>query len=1701
MSYVLSVYSTKAFKEYLLPAVNNADFQLVLQCGLFGFPEDVEISMEILDRKWKIIPDEECSFTYAATREAYAGAALKNGDILSASLGHGGQLSVIVKETDSSFTVYEKFSLANAREITIGKGEENTFCYDNLGLVSKQHARIARKENFFVIQDSSANGLFVNGRRVVGASQLHYGDCIDIFGLRLVYLEEFLAVNTTAPGLKIKQEALLAFSPISQEAGGGQSGEPESRRLFHRSPRNIPKIETEKIEIEAPPAPRELNAQPTFMAIGPSMTMALPMLLGCAMSISGARNGSGGGAFMYTGLVTAVGSALIGCMWSLVNIKQARKKNREDELKRFEAYSEYLIHCADTIKTRYENNSRGLRELYPEAGVCCGYNMDSVKLWDRNTRHKDFLCQRLGLGSLPFQAEIDIPKERFNLINDSLAEKPKMMKESYRLLHDVPICIDLLKHRVVGIVGGEKRRGCYPVMYNLAAQIAASNCYTDVKMAFVYDENQDAGEAAWNFAKWLPHVWAEDKKTRFVAGNKNDASEVFYEITKVLRMRAEERGSFHNKEEIPKPYYILFLENAELLEDELISRYIYDTEENVGITTVLMVKSYEELPNACEYIIENTPGGFAGMYGVADGEDDKTAIRFDILSPTQLENFSRRLSYIEVSEVETGGEIPGVLTFFDMYGIQRLEELDVMERWKKNRTYESIKALVGQRAGGVDCYLDVHEKYHGPHGLVAGTTGSGKSETLQTYMLSLALNYSPDDIGFFVIDYKGGGMANLFEGLPHMIGQISNLSGNQVHRAMVSIKSENLRRQRIFNEHGVNNINLYTRLYKNNEAAVPVPHMFIIIDEFAELKREEPDFMRELISVAQVGRSLGVHLILATQKPSGTVDDNIWSNSRFRLCLRVQDRQDSMDMLHKPDAAYITQAGRCYLQVGNDELFELFQSAWSGAVYDEEAGSVQTDIARMLSGNGRAALVGSHTKRRLKERMKRAWVAQLLEIVSSTAGHLGMELDRLLADRNQWDAFVKGFFQEAAKAGIEYPESDYNTHRVKDLLEVYAQVRETSVVGEQGNGEKTWQKQRNQESVSALDEQKKDGRNLAARVMALAEEKGRKLPEMKEKTQLDAVVEYLAGIARENGYVHNLKLWLPVLPVTLYLEELEGYKEQRFDGEKWPSMPKRFSLETMVGLYDDPVNQAQRPLTIDVAVEGNCAVVGTVVSGKSTFLMTYLYALADRYSPEAVNIYVLDFSSGMLKALEGLPHAGGVMTEKEGEKVSKFFTMMEGILEERKELFQGGNYSQYLQAHGPEVPAVVIAIDNMAAFRSKTNGQYEEFLMTLVKEGAGYGIFLMVTAAGFGINEISNSMGENFRNIICLEMNDRFAYTDALRTLHLDVLPEENVKGRGLAHVGDSILEFQTALTLPADDDYERGELVKARNGRMNAAWKGKKARAIPSIPEKPLWQEFARLEEVQKMADKGLRLPIGYDRKTAMVYGINLSQTYCYLISGRKRSGKTNALRIAMMAASMMGGQVAAVDFSGNLKAAAEAAGAEHLNTTKALFDYFMKISPTFKERNAAKRDYAAKGMEDEDIFQKMQQFPKLFIFIDDLPEFVQKVHNPGEGVGAMAPFVSTLLEKGAMHNVFWIAGFNQEDAAAAAGFGVYNLFVKDKNGMHLGGNVAAQRLLEFGHLPYQEQGRSQKPGIAMLPAQEEDKTTMVVLPFYTAQQGDAEF
>ena len=1674
MNSVLSIYSENAYKEVLLPAIDDSDFSLELLGSLFGFPGDVSLKMEVTNGKWSFTESEDYAIVYAGSNTRGEGIDFVNEDMFSIRLKCRKTIYVVVKETDTSFSVYDKLSLDNVRTLYIGAGDDCDIQYNRKvngnSMITHHHAEIRKSDEGFVIIDTSKNGTFLNELNLKGGYRLlGFGDLIDIFGLKIVFLNGIIAINSCVTDVKIKEGSLIHFAyNFSEEETNGQKD-----ALFHRSPRNIPKIETEPVEIESPPTAKENVTMPTFMAIGPSLTMALPMLMGTSLSITASIHSNGNFNFMMlTGIVTALGSSAIGSFWAIKNMKNQKKKNREDEIKRFEMYSEYLIRCSNELKEKYENNTRALHKMYHSADECALIDRKNIELWNRNSKHDDFLKHRLGIGRVPFQVEIIVPKERFTMINDTLSEKPRMMKESYKQLHQVPVCVDLFTNKLIGVVGGENYFGCYQVVHDLVAQIAASDCYTDVKMAFVYDGSKDNSDENWSFARWLPHVWSEDGKARYIATDKSGAGDLFYEITNVLRFRAEEQEKQFSQEIIiPKPYFILFLENPELLEGELLAKYIYGSDVNYGITTILLVRSYDELPNACEYIIENTER-YKGAYYVTDGEDDRIPINYDIVGGSMLERMARRLAAVKVKEESSGGEIPNSLTFFDMYGISHLEELNVEERWRKNRTYESLRALIGQRSGGADCYLDVHEKYHGPHGLVAGTTGSGKSETLQTYMLSLAINYSPDDIGFFIIDYKGGGMANLFNGLPHMIGQVSNLSGNQVHRAMVSIKSENRRRQKIFNEHGVNNINLYTRLYKNNEAAKPVPHMFIIIDEFAELKREEPDFMQELISVAQVGRSLGVHLILATQKPAGTVDDNIWSNSKFRLCLRVQDRQDSMDMLHKPDAAYITQAGRCYMQVGNDELYELFQSGWSGAAYDPDGG-IQTDIARMLGNNGKAALVGSHVQMLRKEKARNDWITKLIAIVDDTAKELEYSITEIVGNRVLENNFLKQFFNKAEKEGLEYPENDNNAHRIEEFLTVYSECL-ISGVGKA---------------------------DLPAKIYEIATANHKKLPESEEKTQLDAVVEYLAEIAERNGYTHDLQLWLPVLPKELYLDELVGYKDRAFDGSHWQVQNKQFSLETMVGLYDDPENQAQNPVTVDIAESGNISVIGMPMTGKSTFLLSILYSLADRYSPEMVNFYILDYSSRMLGALSDFPHTGGVVFEDDNEKLEKLLTFLNRSLTERKKVMKGGNFRQYIQAHGYKFPAMIVVIDNYASFRAKTDNQYDFFLLNMMKECNAYGIYFILSAGGYSSGEIPGKMAELIRTAFALELTERFAYSDVLHEVHLDVLPETNVKGRGLVKIGESVLEFQTALCMKASDDFSRSERLKEKAALYNSCWNGKRAREIPTIPTQPLWSDYSEMDEVKDMARGQEYLPIGYDQRTAAVYGIDLKNIYTFIISGKSRTGKTNMLKTLAASATLSDIAFTVIDFSTELRSVTETLNGRYVNTDKELFEFLSQMLPDFKQRNILKRQCVEQGMTDLERYREMQQFPKHIILIANLIDFVAHIKKPSDGIGNMSSFVCNVLSKGALHNIYWFAAVDQEQMSAMISQDVFQEFTRERNGIHLGGNTQGQNLLQFDGLNYKEAAKKQPIGYGMLTSHDWDDTRMVVTPFFRIRQKEEDF
>ncbi len=1658
MNVILSVYSQDAFREYQLPSVNNADYTLTLRSDFFHLKQNRNIYLEVMDHVWSF--KRSRGYRIQKDTTAYEGYGLADKDVLNLYIDNEKEIILIVKFVDSLFHAYEKFSLAGVSQITIGEKSDNDICYDYMKLVSRRHAAIVREGAGFKIMNNSLNGTYVNSYRIEKERLLSPGACIDIMGLRMIYLGAFLAVDTTGSKAKVNTQKLKSMP--KQGTAPGRAGEPvrysHGKTVYHRSPRTFHEVTEGEVEIEAPPEQEKEKPQPLLLTIGPSFTMTLPMIAGSMLMVS--PSSANGSLSMYAGVMMSVSSAVLGVFWALQNIRHQKKEEAEKGKVRFDSYSEYLLKKTDEIKQRYENASRSLFDMYPDAAACLSYDEGRGLLWNRNTTHADYLTQRLGMGNVPFQISIQAPKEKFSVYKDELAEKPRFIKENYDVLYDVPVVVDLAAHKLIGIVGGPQKAGSIELAKLLTAQIAANNCYTEVKLGFFYDNEASNEEKEWEFAKWLPHVWSEDKKTRFCASSAEQASDVFYELAKVFRTRLEEAREMgvREQQQLPKPYYVLFISDLRMLEGELVARYIFDKDPAAGLTAFILSERYEDLPNACDFIIENT-ARFQGMYDVVLGEEKGQKIQYDQIDSFQLERFSRHLATLQVQEMEKGGEIPNSLTFFEMLGVSRPQEIPVRELWAKNRTYDNIKGMVGAKAGGMPCYLDVHEKYHGPHGLVAGTTGSGKSETLQTYMLSLAVNYSPDDIGFFIIDYKGGGMANLFDGLPHMVGQISNLSGNQVKRAMISIKSENRRRQRVFTEHGVNNINLYTKLYKNGEAALPVPHLFIIIDEFAELKREEPDFMRELISVAQVGRSLGVHMILATQKPSGTVDDNIWSNSKFRLCLRVQDRQDSNDMLHKPDAAYITQAGRCYLQVGNDEVYELFQSGYSGAAYEENVNMGNTEIAKMLSLNGTVEMTGNSAKLSQKQKVEYLWMEQLAKCMDLAQKAAKTTLEEC-KNKQQLGRLVHAMYKAMWFEKLDYPVSRYNTDRLCDFLLLYKKVQA--------------QKPGRQAVLTELMEQSVSGKV--------------KLPQKKEKTQLDAVKEYLAKMAQECGYHYHMQLWMPVLPEHIYLQEFPEYTSHCYGDGAWPAQSGGWSLEIVLGKFDDPANQNQMPLFLDFAKTGHLAVFGSIVSGKSTMMQTIAYAITHRYTPDMVAIYALDFSSKMMGAFEEAPHVGGVMYETDLDKISKFFNMIGSILQERKTLLRGGNYSQYVQKNGVTMPAILIFVDNYASFREKTDEAYEDMMVTLSKEGVSQGIFLIVSGNGISMNDVSSRVCENITLSLCIQLQEKYEYVDLMHTNQIEVLPESGIKGRGLADYEGRILEFQTALAVKAENDYERMELIRAECEAMKQAWTGKPARPVPQIPKKPVWSQFHMLEDYQKQLLDQTKLPVGYDMANAQVYSINLRRMYCYVAYGASRCGKTNFLKVCLQAALEKEGKVCIIDNGSHDLHAYASADADYIDTDKGLYEFFARLLPVFKERNQKKHELQAKDCEEEEIYEGLSRYEPYFIFIADLKSLVTLVNDSQYD---MKGFLKNILEKGSLHNIYFFSAVSLKDHQDVFGDEVYDAFTGYKTGIHFGGNTAENRVLNFEYISYSEQTKALPPGIGYLPeVTSKEETAKVAVP-----------
>ena len=386
-------------------------------------------------------------------------------------------------------------------------------------------------------------------------------------------------------------------------------------------------------------------------------------------------------------------------------------------------------------------------------------------------------------------------------------------------MENLPITNDLLS-APTGYIGS--RRTVIEQVQQAIIQLATFHSYHDVQFVPVFREEE---LPLWEWSRWLPHMKLQQFNCRSFVYHQRSRDQLLtslYQMIKERKQAAEQAGS--NKQLTFTPHYVFVITDLSLMLDHNIMEFINEDLSHLGISYLFVEDVIESLPEHVNTVVD-FKGNRQGTLRLHNGEYmDKPFVTFEKLSTEAKEQFARDLA--QVTHVQTlRNAIPDSVTFLEMYGVDSVEALDMNHRWATNDTYQTMAVPLGLRGRDELLMLNLHEKAHGPHGLMAGTTGSGKSETLQSYIASLAVNFHPYEVAFLLIDYKGGGMANLFADLPHLVGAITNLDVAQANRALVSIQAELKKRQRLFAEYDVNHIHQYMKLFKEGVATEPMPHL------------------------------------------------------------------------------------------------------------------------------------------------------------------------------------------------------------------------------------------------------------------------------------------------------------------------------------------------------------------------------------------------------------------------------------------------------------------------------------------------------------------------------------------------------------------------------------------------------------------------------------------------------------------------------------------------------------------------------------------------------------------------------------------------------------------------------------------------------------------------------------------------------------
>ena len=1303
------------------------------------------ISIEQHHNSWVLISNENCIIVDDNVEVKSVTITLNKFYLLKI-IGKNNTTNAMIYVCNENDTTYESYELEDG-EYTIGSAPNQNIILNN-NIVSDEHAILIKQNNKYTIKAKDNNiGIYVNNRKEINKT-LNNGDIVFILGYKIIVLNSYIIINSYVNGITINSPKIVKKDLPNYNGELLPTEEDENAELytendyFSRAPRFVTSINEENFRIDNPPGKVEPDDTPVLYTVGPMLTMAMSSIVSASVSVINLANGNGTILSALPAIIISVTMLTSTLLWPTLMKKYQRKKQERKENERQQKYIEYLSEKRTKIENMRINQHQVLKENYLEPkGLETIIINRKRNLWERQIKSEDFLNIRLGIGTIPLKINLNYATEDFTMIEDNLKDELKKVAESAKDIENAPVTISLTERNKLVIFGEKQYKES--MLKNIFLQLVTYHSYDELKLVLMVN---DGTSDLWESLKVLPHLWSDSRDVRFYANNFEDMSKVSFHLEQVFMSRkyTEDNGKrveLNINYKNVRPYYLIVVDNIKKNKNIEIINKILKEENNLGFGLIILNDGIGDLPNECNDFLTAAGDKSAIIKNDLNKNNQQTFI-MDKTDNIDLAYLCEKISNIPIKLPAILDENKAYVGFLEMYKVGRVEQLNILEKWANNNPVNSLSVPIGMHIDGEIFNLDLHEKFHGPHGLIAGMTGSGKSEFIITYILSMCLNFSPEEVSFVLIDYKGGGLTGAFENkltgikLPHLAGTITNLDKAEINRSLSSIQSELKRRQALFNKAKMTlnestlDIYKYQKLYRDGRIDEPISHLFIISDEFAELKAQQPQFMDELISAARIGRSLGVHLILATQKPSGIVDDQIWSNSKFKVCLKVQEKADSMEVIKCPDAASLKKVGRFYLQVGYNDYFAMGQGAYASAKY------IPKD--------------------------------KITKVV----------------DRNI--SFI---------------------NNIGDTIKSIETVKKT-------------------ETVSV----------------------GEELPN---------ILNYIYETANKKGLTAK-RLWLDKIDKEIFVNNLIT---------KYSFKPKKWNITAIIGEYDDPNNQRQDLLTLELSNSSNTLIYG--VEGKEIMLTSIIYSTIIMHTPEEVNFYIIDFGTEIFSMFKTAPQVGDVIFISENEKLTNLFNTLNQELERRKKEFidYNGDYNLYIKNSGKTLPRKIVIINNYEVF-SETYEDYIDIVAGLSREGERYGITFIITATG--VNAVRGKTTQNFSNQLCLDFNDPNDYINILGSTR-GMIPSD-ILGRGLIKIKGIIYEYQTAYPCKWEDV---NRYIKATCTNLNNVIKTK-AKKIAVLPN------HVRYEDILHKVKDIRSVPIGIEKNSLEIATFNFAKNPISIISAQ---------------------------------------------------------------------------------------------------------------------------------------------------------------------------------------------------------------------------